>query len=101
MDMIGKQIVKKSLKSLTFSEVMAMAQGSNMKIQWDKSSGNPYFRYKTGEKEHTAWFLDSVTLYNQVKIAMENNAKACIMETRSRRPYNMESFKNPIEVQKI
>ena len=27
-----------------------MAQGSNMKIQWDKSSGNPYFRYKTGEK---------------------------------------------------
>ena len=22
------------------------------------------------------------------------------METRSRRPYNMESFKNPIEVQK-
>ena len=24
----------------------------------------------------------------------------CIMETRSRRPYNMESFKNPIEVQK-
>ena len=53
-----------------------MAQGSNMKIQWDKSSGNPYFRYKTGEKEHTAWFLDSVTLYNQVKIAMENNARA-------------------------
>ena len=52
-----------------------MAQGSNMKIQWDKSSGNPYFRYKIGEKEHTAWFLDGVTLYNQVKIAMDNNAK--------------------------
>ena len=66
---------KEAAKSLTFSEVMAMAHDSNMKIQWDKMSGNPYFRYKTEGKEHTAWFLDGVTLYNQVKIAMDNNAK--------------------------
>lgn len=66
---------KEAAKSMTFSEVMAMAHDSNIKIQWDKMSGNPYFRYKTGEKEHTAWFLDGVTLYNQVKIAMDNHAK--------------------------
>lgn len=66
---------KEPAKSLTFSEVMAMAHNSDINIQWDKMSGNPYFRYKTGDKEHTAWFLDGVTLYNQVKIAMDNNAK--------------------------
>ncbi|PFD43653.1 glycosyl transferase family 2, partial [Bacillus cereus] len=49
---------KEPAKPLTFSEVMTMAHDSNIKIQWDKISGNPYFRYKTEGKEHNAWFLD-------------------------------------------
>ncbi len=84
---------KEPAKSLTFSEVMVMAHNSDMNIQWDKMSGNPYFRYKTGDKEHTAWFLDGVTLYNQVKSQWTTTQRVCVMEIRSRRSYNMESFK--------
>ncbi|WP_144572821.1 polysaccharide deacetylase family protein, partial [Bacillus paramycoides] len=85
---------------LTFSEVMTMAHDSNIKIQWDKISGNPYFRYKTGAKEHTAWFLDGVTLYNQVKIAMNNNAKGfALWRLGAEDPTIWKVLKNPIEVQ--
>ncbi|KMN44785.1 glycosyltransferase [Bacillus sp. LK2] len=87
-------------KSLTFSEVMTMAHDSNINIQWDKISGNPYFRYKTGAKEHTAWFLDGVTLYNQVKIAMNNNAKGlALWRLGAEDPTIWKVLKNPIEVQ--
>ncbi|PFH68069.1 glycosyl transferase family 2 [Bacillus cereus] len=92
---------KEPAKSLTFSEVMTMAQDSNIKIQWDNISGNPYFRYKTGETEHTAWFLDGVTLYNQVKIAMNNNAKGfALWRLGAEDPTIWKVLKNPIEVQK-
>ncbi|PEZ84333.1 glycosyl transferase family 2 [Bacillus cereus] len=92
---------KEPAKSVTFSEVMTMAQDSNIKIQWDKISGNPYFRYKTGETEHTAWFLDGVTLYNQVKIAMNNNAKGfALWRLGAEDPAIWKVLKNPIEVQK-
>ncbi|MED0973367.1 glycosyltransferase [Bacillus paramycoides] len=91
---------KEPAKSLTFSEVMTMAHDSNIKIQWDKISGNPYFRYKTGAKEHTAWFLDGVTLYNQVKIAMNNNAKGfALWRLGAEEPTIWKVLKNPIEVQ--
>ncbi|MED1107850.1 glycosyltransferase [Bacillus paramycoides] len=91
---------KEPAKSLTFSEVMTMAHDSNIKIQWDKISGNPYFRYKTGAKEHTAWFLDGVTLYNQVKIAMNNNAKGfALWRLGAEDPTIWKVLKNPIEVQ--
>ncbi|OJD61631.1 glycosyltransferase [Bacillus sp. NH11B] len=92
---------KEPAKSVTFSEVMTMAQDSNIKIQWDKISGNPYFRYKTGETEHTTWFLDGVTLYNQVKIAMNNNAKGfALWRLGAEDPTIWKALKNPIEVQK-
>ncbi|KIV64384.1 glycosyl transferase, group 2 family protein/polysaccharide deacetylase family protein [Bacillus mycoides] len=92
---------KEPAKSVTFSEVMTMAQDSNIKIQWDNISGNPYFRYKTGETEHTTWFLDGVTLYNQVKIAMDNNAKGfALWRLGAEDPTIWKVLKNPIEVQK-
>ncbi|OFD57663.1 N-glycosyltransferase [Bacillus mycoides] len=92
---------KEPAKSVTFSEVMTMAQDSNIKIQWDNISGNPYFRYKTGETEHTAWFLDGVTLYNQVKIAMNNNAKGfALWRLGAEDPTIWKVLKNPIDVQK-
>ncbi|MFJ8457400.1 glycosyltransferase [Bacillus paramycoides] len=87
-------------KSLTFSEIMTIAHDSNINIQWDKISGNPYFRYKTGAKEHTAWFLDGVTLYNQVKIAMNNNAKGfALWRLGAEDPTIWKVLENPIEVQ--
>ncbi|MEY8346784.1 glycosyltransferase [Bacillus cereus] len=92
---------KKPAEPLTFSEVMKMAHDSNIKIQWDKISGNPYFRYKKGAKEHTAWFLDGVTLYNQVKIAMNNNAKGfALWRLGAEDPTVWKALKDPIEVQK-
>ncbi|PFW89253.1 glycosyl transferase family 2 [Bacillus pseudomycoides] len=91
---------KKPARSLTFSEVMTMAHDSNIKIQWDKISGNPYFRYKKGAKEHTAWFLDGVTLYNQAKIAMNNNAKGfALWRLGAEDPTVWKALKDPIEVQ--
>ncbi|MBJ7987593.1 glycosyltransferase [Bacillus cereus] len=91
---------KEPAKSVTFSEVMTMAQDSNIKIQWDKISGNPYFRYKTGETEHTTWFLDGVTLYNQMKIAMNNNAKGfALWRLGAEDPTIWKALKDPIEVQ--
>ncbi|CAM4015911.1 glycosyltransferase [Bacillus paramycoides] len=91
---------KEPAKPLTFSEVMTMAHDSNIKIQWDKISGNPYFRYKTEGKEHNAWFLDGVTLYNQVKIAMNNNAKGfALWRLGAEDPTIWKVLKNPIEVQ--
>ncbi|MDM5436308.1 glycosyltransferase [Bacillus hominis] len=92
---------EKPAEPLTFSEVMKMAHDSNIKIQWDKISGNPYFRYKKGAKEHTAWFLDGVTLYNQVKIAMNNNAKGfALWRLGAEDPTVWKALKDPIEVQK-
>ncbi|MED1408323.1 MULTISPECIES: glycosyltransferase [Bacillus] len=91
---------KEPAKPLTFSEVMTMAHDSNIKIQWDKISGNPYFRYKTEGEEHNAWFLDGVTLYNQVKIAMNNNAKGfALWRLGAEDPTIWKVLKNPIEVQ--
>jgi len=61
--------------SLTFSDIMEMAHDSNLKIKWDKLSGNPYVQYEDGEDKHIVWFLDSVTFYNGMKMAFENGTK--------------------------
>ncbi|UQD53732.1 glycosyl transferase family 2 [Bacillus methanolicus] len=62
-------------KPLIFSDIMEMVHNSHLKIQWDKISGNPYVRYKEGAHEHIVWFLDGVTFYNQMKIALEYDTK--------------------------
>ena len=61
--------------ALNFSDIMEMAHDSNLKIQWDKISGNPYFQYEEEGDKHIVWFLDSVTFYNQAKTALENGTK--------------------------
>ncbi|MGG2066117.1 glycosyltransferase [Bacillus sp. S14(2024)] len=91
---------KNFAESLTFSDVMKMVHDSNLKIQWDKTSGNPYFRYKEGVHEHVVWFLDGVTLYNQMEIASKNNAKGfAFWRLGAEDPTVWKSLKDPIGIQ--
>jgi cellulose synthase/poly-beta-1,6-N-acetylglucosamine synthase-like glycosyltransferase/peptidoglycan/xylan/chitin deacetylase (PgdA/CDA1 family) len=44
-------------------------------VQWNKETGNPYLRYKSDGDQHTIWFLDAATFYNQMKVAIDNGSK--------------------------
>lgn len=61
--------------AVTFGDITDMTTQGKIKIQWDAESGNPYFRYKDGDENHTVWFLDGATLYNEVKTSMKFNSK--------------------------
>jgi peptidoglycan-N-acetylglucosamine deacetylase len=87
-------------ESLTFSEVMKLVHDSHLKIIWDDVSGNPYFRYKEGENDHIVWFLDGITLYNQMKISLENQAKGfAFWRLGSEDPTIWRSLEDPINIQ--
>lgn len=60
---------------VTFGDIMQTATASKLKIQWDEAAQNPYMRYKEGEDRHIVWFLDGVSLYNQVKASLDSGAK--------------------------
>jgi cellulose synthase/poly-beta-1,6-N-acetylglucosamine synthase-like glycosyltransferase/peptidoglycan/xylan/chitin deacetylase (PgdA/CDA1 family)/spore germination protein YaaH len=60
---------------LTFSDVIQLVKDSHVKIQWNQQSGNPYVIYKDSNGTHIVWFLDGVTFYNEMKTAMNENAK--------------------------
>lgn len=72
---------KESGKYLTYTEIMEKASESNLKIQWDQTSRSPYLRYMQDNKEHIIWFLDAVTSYNQLKIAMEQGIKGLAIQS--------------------
>ncbi|MBV7504386.1 glycosyltransferase [Bacillus sp. sid0103] len=61
--------------AMTFGDIMDMGMGTNLQIHWSKQIGNPYLRYKRNGKNHTVWFLDAATFYNQMKIAMDHGSK--------------------------
>ncbi|MBY0097289.1 glycosyltransferase [Mesobacillus maritimus] len=60
---------------VTFHETMETAHSSELKANWDEASRSPYIRYKKGEEQHIIWFLDAVTSYNQLKLALEHGIK--------------------------
>ena len=51
--------------SVTFGDILSMLSDSNVRISWDKLSGNPYYQYETDGDKHQVWFLDAATFYNQ------------------------------------
>ncbi len=56
--------------SKTFDEVMLTARRNKAQIILDKTSLNPTFTYQDSErKQHTVWFLDAVTAFNQIALA--------------------------------
>ncbi|MDF2787161.1 MAG: polysaccharide deacetylase/glycosyl transferase, group 2 family protein [Neobacillus sp.] len=59
----------KPANPITFGDVMDLGIGTNLQIHWNRQAGNPYVRYKKNGKNHTVWFLDAATFYNQMKLA--------------------------------
>ena len=43
------------------------AHDSNAPIAFDKTSGNPTFRYEVDGDSHTVWFLDAASAWNQLR----------------------------------
>ncbi|WP_052712209.1 glycosyltransferase [Domibacillus indicus] len=62
-------------KMLSYEEIMKMASESNLTVQWDENSRNPYLRYKENNENHIVWFLDGVTSYNQIKMGLDQGAR--------------------------
>jgi len=60
---------------VTFQEAVISARDSEAKIAFDPATRNPYFEYtEDDDSHHTVWFLDGVTVYNQIHAA---NAFKC------------------------
>lgn len=59
-------------QQISFSDVMNMVAEKNLKIYWNKESGNPYVRYRKGNEEHIIWFQDGSTYYNQLKMTLNS-----------------------------
>lgn len=61
-------------EELTFQEAVLEARDSQAEMQFDRSSGNPFFAYEGEDgSEHTVWFLDGVTAFNQMRAARAYN----------------------------
>lgn len=61
---------QKIAETLSFADVMARASLSGIKGSiWDDASGNPVFSYEENGARRTVWFLDAVTLWNQMRSA--------------------------------
>ncbi|MFL6555087.1 MAG: polysaccharide deacetylase family protein, partial [Bacillus sp. (in: firmicutes)] len=66
---------KQPAAALAFADIMNLGIGTNLQIHWNKQAGNPYLRYKRNGKNHTVWFLDAATFYNQMKLAMNHGSR--------------------------
>ncbi|MCA9364965.1 MAG: glycosyltransferase [Candidatus Moranbacteria bacterium] len=56
-------------KNLTFQEVMDIAQEHQVVVSFDHDSGNLFFSYRDSSgQDHRVWFLDAVSLYNQISV---------------------------------
>ncbi|NYE08432.1 cellulose synthase/poly-beta-1,6-N-acetylglucosamine synthase-like glycosyltransferase/spore germination protein YaaH/peptidoglycan/xylan/chitin deacetylase (PgdA/CDA1 family) [Bacillus niacini] len=60
--------------SMPFEDIMELGNGTNLQIYWNKQAGNPYIRYKRNDKNHTVWFLDAATFYNQMQLGKERGS---------------------------
>ncbi|ULT56684.1 glycosyltransferase [Neobacillus drentensis] len=62
-------------KVVSFEDIMRMADKANLSVQWDDMSKSPYIRYEKDKRIHEIWFLDSVTFYNQWRVAVSSGVK--------------------------
>lgn len=55
---------------MTFQEAVLAARDSEAQVRFDTTTLNPYFKYEAENgAEHTVWFLDAVTAFNQTRAA--------------------------------
>ena len=61
---------KKEADEVSFQEAVLSARDSEAKITFDPAAKNPTFSYDEDDgSHHTVWFLDAVTVFNQIKAA--------------------------------
>ena len=61
---------KTDAEEVTFQDAVISARDSYAKIAFDPATRNPYFEYtEEDDTDHTVWFLDGVTAYNQIHAA--------------------------------
>src|SRR5262249_48974588 len=61
-------------KSLTFQEALLEARDSEANVEFDPETRNPFFRFEEEDgSEHTVWFLDGVTAFNQMRASRAYN----------------------------
>lgn len=70
----------------SYWDAIEIANKSKSQIFWDPESLNPYFRYLEGNKEHTVWFLDGVTFYNQLKFSLEAGVRGVALQLGTEDP---------------
>ena len=57
-------------KEISFAEAMSLADSVEpVGIEWTETEANPTFSYAKDEEQHTVWFLDAATAFNQVRAA--------------------------------
>jgi len=60
---------EKTAETLSFADVMARASLLGLKqCSLDASTENPSFSYEESGRQHTVWFLDAITFWNQLHL---------------------------------
>nr|WP_156319884.1 polysaccharide deacetylase family protein [Bacillus sp. FJAT-18017] len=91
---------KQPAEPITFSEIMKLGSTSDLKVHWSSVAGNPYLRYKQDGKNHTVWFLDAATFYNQMKLAIDSGSRGvALWRLGSEDPAIWDFINQPDEIQ--
>jgi cellulose synthase/poly-beta-1,6-N-acetylglucosamine synthase-like glycosyltransferase/peptidoglycan/xylan/chitin deacetylase (PgdA/CDA1 family) len=53
----------------SFEDAMTQARDNNAQVQFDSATNNPHFSYDDNDGTHQVWFLDAVTVFNQMHAA--------------------------------
>jgi peptidoglycan-N-acetylglucosamine deacetylase len=53
----------------SFEDAMTQARDNNAQVQFDSATNNPHFSYEDNDGTHQVWFLDAVTVFNQMHAA--------------------------------
>ena len=65
----------KKAELISFPEAMSRASSAELPTAWVGAPDyNPYFYYSDSGKVHTVWFLDVVTMLNELRLIRENHA---------------------------
>jgi cellulose synthase/poly-beta-1,6-N-acetylglucosamine synthase-like glycosyltransferase/peptidoglycan/xylan/chitin deacetylase (PgdA/CDA1 family)/spore germination protein YaaH len=57
-------------RTLTFQEALLEARDSEARVEFDPETRNPFFSFEDEDgSEHTVWFLDGVTAFNQMRVS--------------------------------
>jgi peptidoglycan/xylan/chitin deacetylase (PgdA/CDA1 family)/spore germination protein YaaH len=61
-------------RALTFQEALLEAHDSEAQVEFDPETRNPFFSFEEDDgSEHTVWFLDGVTAFNQMRASRAYN----------------------------